>query len=92
MKLWGGRFKGKTDPGFAEFNNSFRFDRRLFAVDVVGSIAYCQALEAAGVLAANEARQICKALDVILKQGEDPDTSTTRPRRRALIRRSTLIE
>jgi len=73
MKLWGGRFKGKTDPGFAEFNNSFRFDRRLFAVDVVGSIAYCQALEAAGVLAANEARQICKALDVILKQGEDPD-------------------
>jgi len=49
MKLWGGRFKGKTDPGFAEFNNSFRFDRRLFAVDVVGSIAYCRALEAAGV-------------------------------------------
>ena len=27
-KLWGGRFEGKTDPGFAEFNNSFRFDRR----------------------------------------------------------------
>ena len=73
MKLWGGRFKGKTDPGFAEFNNSFSFDRRLFAVDVVGSIAYCRALEAAGVLAANEAREICDALDAILKKGEDPD-------------------
>jgi argininosuccinate lyase len=72
-KLWGGRFEGKTDPGFAEFNNSFHFDRRLFAVDVVGSIAYCQALEAAGVLAANEARQIRDALDAILKKGEDPD-------------------
>ena len=72
-KLWGGRFEGKTDPGFAEFNNSFRFDRRLFAVDVVASIAYCQALEAAGVLAANEARQIQDALDAILKRGEDPD-------------------
>jgi argininosuccinate lyase len=72
-KLWGGRFEGKTDPGFAEFNNSFRFDRRLFAVDVVGSIAYCQALETAGVLAANEARQIRDALDAILKKGEDPD-------------------
>ena len=73
MKLWGGRFKGKTDPGFAEFNNSFSFDRRLFAVDVVGSIAYCRALEAAGVLAANEAREICDALDAILKKGEDPN-------------------
>jgi argininosuccinate lyase len=72
-KLWGGRFEGKTDPGFAEFNNSFHFDRRLFAVDVVGSIAYCQALETAGVLAANEARQIRDALDAILKKGEDPD-------------------
>ena len=73
MKLWGGRFKGKTDPGFAEFNNSFSFDRRLFAVDVVGSIAYCRALEAAGILAANEAREICDALDAILKKGEDPN-------------------
>jgi len=73
MKLWGGRFKGKTDPGFAEFNNSFSFDRRLFAVDVVGSIAYCRALEAAGILAADEAREICDALDAILKKGEDPD-------------------
>ena len=41
-KLWGGRFEGKTDPGFAEFNNSFRFDRRLFEADVVASIAYCR--------------------------------------------------
>src|SRR6185369_1023227 len=73
MKLWGGRFKGKTDPAFAEFNNSFSFDRRLFAVDVVGSIAYCRALEAAGILAANEAREICDALDAILKKGEDPN-------------------
>jgi len=72
-KLWGGRFKGKTDPGFAEFNNSFRFDRRLFAVDVVASIAYCQALEVAGVLSASEGRQIRDALDAILKEGENPD-------------------
>ena len=53
-KLWGGRFEGKIDPGFAEFNNSFRFDRRLFEVDVVASIAYCQALENAGVLKPEE--------------------------------------
>jgi len=67
MKLWGGRFEGKTDPGFAEFNNSFRFDRRLFEVDVTASIAYCSALEAAGVLTSEEATEIRDALDRILK-------------------------
>jgi argininosuccinate lyase len=70
-KLWGGRFEGKIDPGFAEFNNSFRFDRRLFEVDVVASIAYCQTLENAGVLKAEEGTQIRDALRTILKSGMD---------------------
>lgn len=70
-KLWGGRFEGKIDPGFAKFNNSFRFDRRLFEVDVVASIAYCQALENAGVLKAEEGTQIRDALRTILKSGSD---------------------
>src|SRR5260370_35743877 len=64
--LWGGRFSGKTDPGFAEFNNSFRFDRRLFEVDVVASSAYASALEGAGVLSATEATQVRDALAAIL--------------------------
>ena len=70
-KLWGGRFEGKTDPGFAEFNNSFRFDRRLFEVGVTASIAYASALEAAGVLTAEEASEIRDALDRILKNNQD---------------------
>ena len=68
-KLWGGRFKGESDPGFAEFNSSFRFDRRLFEADVVASIAYCQALEGAGVLSAEDGSQIRSALDGILEKG-----------------------
>jgi argininosuccinate lyase len=68
-KLWGGRFEGKADPGFAEFNNSFRFDRRLFEADVVASVAYCTALEGADVLTAEEANQIRSALEKILEQG-----------------------
>jgi argininosuccinate lyase / amino-acid N-acetyltransferase len=67
--LWGGRFEGKTDPGFAEFNNSFRFDRRLFEADVIASIAYCAALESAGVLRPEEGMQIRTALDTIIKRG-----------------------
>ena len=69
-KLWGGRFTGKTDPGFADFNNSFRFDRRLFEADVTASIAYCEALAGAGVLTAAEGIQIRRALADILEQGK----------------------
>jgi len=70
-KLWGGRFEGKIDPGFAEFNNSYRFDRRLFEVDVTASIAYCDALVKAGVIEAEEGNQIRGALETILKSGAD---------------------
>jgi argininosuccinate lyase len=72
--LWGGRFQGKSDPGFAAFNNSFRFDRRLFAVDVVASIAYCKALQSAQVLNGDEATRIQGALESILEKGKaDPN-------------------
>src|SRR5689334_2697128 len=67
--MWGGRFKGRSDPQFAEFNNSFRFDRRLFAIDVRASIAWCGALERAGVLSAGEAEQIRSALESIRAEG-----------------------
>ena len=70
-KLWGGRFEGKIDPGFAEFNNSYRFDRRLFEADVAASIAYCDALVKAGVITADEGSQIGNALDTIRKSGAD---------------------
>ena len=68
-KLWGGRFHGEADPGFAEFNRSFGFDRRLFEVDVRASIAHCEGLGAAGVLTAEEANQIKSALQQILERG-----------------------
>ena len=67
--LWGGRFKGEADPGFAEFNRSFGFDRRLFEVDVRASIAHCGGLAAAGVLTANESEQITAALTANLERG-----------------------
>ena len=73
-KLWGGRFEGKMDPQFAEFNNSFRFDRRLFEADVTASVAYCEALEAAGVLTAGDADQIRGALETILDKGGTDET------------------
>ena len=69
--LWGGRFKGKTDPGFAAFNNSFRFDRRMFDQDVTASIAYAKALHLVGVLSAAETQQIQDGLQEIKRRAED---------------------
>ena len=73
--LWGGRFKGEADKGFAEFNRSFQFDRRLLEVDVRGSIAYCNALKTAAVLSDDEARKITAALYEILEQDDGQFTN-----------------
>ncbi len=67
--LWGGRFKGETDPAFAEFNASFGFDRRLFAVDVQASMAHCDGLASAGVLTKSESEKIKSALKTIVERG-----------------------
>ena len=66
--LWGGRFTGKTDAGFVEFNRSFKFDRRLFEADVRASIAHCHGLGGAGVLRAQESDEITSALENILER------------------------
>jgi argininosuccinate lyase len=67
--LWGGRFKGEADPGFAELNRSFGFDRRLFEVDVRASVAHCDGLAGASVLTTDEAEKIKSALASILEHG-----------------------
>src|SRR5215211_3807293 len=71
--LWSGRFDTAPDAAAFEFGASFRFDRRLFEDDVVGSIAWTRALARAGVLATEEAKRIEEALAAILAQGrKDP--------------------
>ena len=70
MKLWGGRFTGESDEFFAEFNASFRFDRRLFKSDIHGSIAHCQGLADAGVITNAESEKIIQGLKTILEKGE----------------------
>ncbi len=68
QNLWGGRFQGETDAGFARFNRSFLFDRRLFEADVRGSLAHGEGLRAAGVLDAEEAARIVEGLRAILER------------------------
>ena len=66
--LWGGRFSEGADATFAEFNNSFRFDRRLFDADIRASVAHCDGLLGAGVLTKREASRIKSGLATILKR------------------------
>ena len=69
--LWGGRFTGAADAGFAAFNRSFGFDRRLFAADVRASMAHAAGLQAAGVLDEAEARQIADGLQAMLVRAQE---------------------
>jgi argininosuccinate lyase len=66
-KLWGGRFTGKTDETFAEFNNSFRFDLRLFGADIRASVGHAHGLKNAGVLTEKEASSIERGLNKLVK-------------------------
>ena len=70
-KLWGGRFTGQADAGFAEFNESFSFDRRLFEVDIRASAAHCDGLVGAGVLSPTDADCIKSALVQIAETGQN---------------------
>jgi argininosuccinate lyase len=69
-KLWGGRFTGRPDAGFAAYNRSFDFDRRLFVADVRGSLAHAEGLRAAGALTGDEAEQIRTGLETLLARSE----------------------
>ena len=65
--LWGGRFTEPPDKTFAEFNDSFRFDRRLFAADVRASVAHANGLVAAGVVTSEEGNSITSSLRQLLE-------------------------
>jgi argininosuccinate lyase len=70
--LWGGRFTGKRDATFTEFNNSFSFDKRLFAADTRGSLAHAEGIFAAGVLTKTEFGRIKRGLNELLKLSTKP--------------------
>jgi len=71
VTLWSGRFDTAPDPAAFDFGISFGFDRHLFEDDVTGSLAWAQALAAAGVLSREDAAVITAALADILKEGRE---------------------
>ncbi|KZT44043.1 argininosuccinate lyase [Sistotremastrum suecicum HHB10207 ss-3] len=90
QKLWGGRFTGKTDPLMHEFNQSLRYDQRMHAADVQGSIAYSKALALQNILTKDEQLKIEEGLKKVEQewatgqfaiQADDEDIHTANERR-----------
>ena len=65
MKLWGGRFSEDQSDLMKQFNDSFRFDQRLYAVDIQGSLAYAEALHLTGLISEAERTSIQSGLTKI---------------------------
>jgi argininosuccinate lyase len=70
MTLWGGVFNLPPDESLRRLNDSFGFDRRMYAQDIDGSIAYARALARAGVLTNDEADALIDGLRQVLAEFE----------------------
>jgi argininosuccinate lyase len=64
-KTWGGRFAGGTDKRAEAFTASISIDRRLYRHDIRASQAHARMLGSVGLLTADEAEQIVRALGEI---------------------------
>ena len=71
--LWSGRFDVEPNKALLAWGASFSFDKRLFEDDVLGSLAWAEAITRAGVLNAEESTAIRRGLNSILESGRaDP--------------------
>ncbi|MEX2111924.1 MAG: argininosuccinate lyase [Pirellulales bacterium] len=69
-KAWGGVFEEATDRRVEEFTESVSFDRRLYAHDIIASIAHAQMLAHVGLITPDECQQIEQALADIRQEIE----------------------
>ncbi|MDD5439470.1 MAG: argininosuccinate lyase [Candidatus Omnitrophica bacterium] len=72
-KLWGGRFKKKTNPLVEDFTKSIDYDYKLAKADIIGSQIHVSILEKSGFLTHEEKEKLMKGLDIVyneLKSGE----------------------
>lgn len=63
--MWGGRFSGSLDDHMRRFNDSFPVDRRLWAQDIRGSVAWANGLHGAGMLSSDERDQLVHGLEQV---------------------------
>ena len=64
-KMWAGRFQKTLDKKADDFNSSLRFDCRMYAQDIRGSIAHATMLESVGILSKEDKDLIINGLQGI---------------------------
>ncbi|QYJ94026.1 argininosuccinate lyase [Shewanella spartinae] len=75
MALWGGRFSQESSALFKLFNDSLPVDYRLVEEDIVGSIAWADAITGVGILTQQECQSLKQALQELLAEVKDqPET------------------
>jgi argininosuccinate lyase len=65
--LWGGRFSKPLDERALRYTTSLPVDRRLFEVDVLGSIAHARMLARQAIIPSDDARAIVDGLAALLR-------------------------
>jgi len=73
--MWSGRFKKQLEDNVNALNASLRFDSRMYAQDIRGSIAHCQMLGKQGIISEEEARSIEQGL-ISIKEDIDSGALT----------------
>jgi argininosuccinate lyase len=68
--MWGGRFAAGPDELMEEINASIEFDKRLYAQDIMGSIAHCRMLAATGIIPESDSETIIDGLNTIRERIE----------------------
>ncbi|MFC6488205.1 argininosuccinate lyase [Nitratireductor sp. GCM10026969] len=69
-RMWGGRFASGPDAVMEAINASIRFDRKLYAQDIRGSLAHAAMLAQTGIISAEEEKKIAHGLNTILSEIE----------------------
>jgi argininosuccinate lyase len=64
-KMWAGRFSKELDHSVNDFNSSIRFDSRMYAEDIKGSIAHAEMLSEKGIISKLDESSIINALGEI---------------------------
>jgi hypothetical protein len=54
-----------------EFNQSLKYDKRMYDADIRGSIAYSKALTLVGILTKDEETKIVNGLEAVKKEWDD---------------------
>ena len=78
-KLWAGRFSGERASVADDFNSSIRFDSKMYAQDIEGSLAHAEMLVKCGILTEEDGKAISSGLTAILSDLNSGDLLENTP-------------